>query len=187
LKGRVSGIEGSCYSVAIGGFRDVSIEDVDFFLSKIKKLVGNLVFQVFDADLVAGWRHLFFSAVNAVKAFETGSSVSRNLSIEALLYASCQDQISKAFEVMGVKPTIKRVALMVFADSQKEAKIAIERTFLAISEPDNSVLEINEEKLKRMMNVFGISELELEAVGGSKEEALSMFIIEKGALLPLRR
>jgi KEOPS complex subunit Cgi121 len=169
------------------GFRNVSIGEVDFFLSKIRNLIGNLIFQVFDADLVAGWRHLFFSAVNAVKAFETGAAVSRNLSIEALLYASCQDQISKAFEVMGVKPTTKRVALMVFADSQKEAKMAIKRTFLAISEPDNSVLEIDDGKLNRIMNVFGISELELEAVGGSREEALSMIMIEKGALLPLRR
>ena len=83
-----AGIKGSRWNVVIGGFREVDVSDVDELLRRLGEAVSPHVFQVFDADRVAGWEHLFFSAVNAVKAFQAGAAVSKSLAVEVLLYAS---------------------------------------------------------------------------------------------------
>jgi len=72
-------IEGSEWFVSIGGFREISVADVDDLLSSVRGAAKPALFQLFDADRVAGWRHLFYAAVNAVKAFDGGTAVSRLL------------------------------------------------------------------------------------------------------------
>jgi tRNA threonylcarbamoyladenosine modification (KEOPS) complex Cgi121 subunit len=184
---RTSGIKGSNYAASIGGFRGVHVGDLEAFLSRVGRAVEPVVFQVFDADMVAGWGHLFFAAVNAVKSFESGSAISRSLSIESLLHASCQDQISRAFEVMGVSKDTERVALLVLAEGPGATEEAYERVADSVGEADDSVLEVSGEKVRSIMDAFGISDAELEAVGGPLEEALGRAAVERGALLRLRR
>jgi tRNA threonylcarbamoyladenosine modification (KEOPS) complex Cgi121 subunit len=185
---RTAGVKGSDWAVSIGGFRDASIDDIDDFLERMGEAVAPASFQVFDADRVAGWEHLFFAVVNAVKAHEAGTAISRSLAIEVLLYVSCQDQISRALDLVGVTPSTERVALLVLADGKKEAA---EKTFghasMALGRDDDSVLGLDAEKCMRIKETFGVSDSEIEAVGGSELDALTRLLVERGALLPLRR
>ncbi|HUS77584.1 MAG TPA: KEOPS complex subunit Cgi121 [Patescibacteria group bacterium] len=180
-------IKGSDWHVSVGGLRDVQIDDVDELLGRARRASPDSIFQVFDADKVAGWRHLFFAAVNAVKSHDSGSAISRNLVVEVMLYASCKDQISRAFEVMGVSQGRSNVALLVLSESPKEAEIAYKRISEVLGADDDSVLEVSAEKRGLIKSTFGISNLELEAVGGPTEDALTRLIIEIGALLKVRR
>jgi len=184
---RTSTIKGSYKAVSIGGFRGVTVNDVDELLSSLSRATAPAVFQIFDAARIAGWRHLYMAAVNAVGAFESGSSISRGLGIEVLLYASCQDQISRALDVVGVGPGTEKLALIVLGDDPGEAEVAFEKAADILGEADDSVLGLDEKKFREIANVFGVSENALEAVGGERDKALTSLLVEKGALLPLRR
>ncbi len=180
-------VQGADWFVSIGGFRDVSVGDVDSFISRVREVIPDVRFQVFDADRVAGWRHLFFAAVNAVEAFEGGRGISRSLEVEVLLYASCSDQISQAFEVVGVSDRTMRGALLVLGESPEETEEAFTDVSGVIGVQDDSVLEVSGAKWDELKTVFGVSDAELGAVRGPAEEALTKLIVERGALLPLRR
>jgi tRNA threonylcarbamoyladenosine modification (KEOPS) complex Cgi121 subunit len=182
-----AGIKGSGWFAAIGGFSGASVGDVDKLLARVSDGAGTSVFQLFDADRVAGWRHLLFAAVNAVKAFEAGTAVSRGLAMEVLLYASCVDQILQALDVTGVSPSTERVALLVMSESRDGAAEAFERISRVLGRIDDVVLRVDSGKLEALKGVFGISDRELEAVGSPAEEALTWLIVERGALLPLRK
>ena len=184
---RTSTIKGSDKAVSIGGFRGVTVNDVDELLSSLSSTISPAVFQIFDAARIAGWRHLYMAAVNAVGAFESGSPISRGLGIEVLLYASCQDQISRALEVVGVGLGTEKLALIILRDDPSEAEAAFEKAAEFLGEADDSVLGLDEAKFHEIAEVFGVSETELEAVGGERDEALTSLLVEKGALLPLRR
>jgi tRNA threonylcarbamoyladenosine modification (KEOPS) complex Cgi121 subunit len=182
-----AGIKGSDWYVAIGGFRCGPVADVEDLLARSSDESGETPFQLFDADMVAGWKHLYFAAVNAVRAFEGGSSVSRSLAIETLLYASCQDQISQAFDIIGLSAGTERVALFVLAESPEKALRVFMRISGFLGAADDSVLAFDEGKFQGIKKAFGISDPEIEAVGGPREEALARLLVERGALLPLRR
>ena len=183
---RISTIKGSDKAVSIGGFRGVTINDVDELLSGLNRAISPAVFQIFDATRIAGWRHLYMAAVNAVGAYESGTTISRGLGIEVLLYASCQGQISRALDVVGVGPGSKNLALVVLRDGPGEAEAAFEKAVDILGEANDSVLGLDEAKFREIAKVFGVSENELEAVGGQRDEALTSLLVEKGALLPLR-
>ena len=180
-------IKGSDKAASIGGFRGVTVNDVDELLSSLSRATSPAVFQIFDATRIAGWRHLYMAAVNAVGAFESGSSISRGLGIEVLLYASCQDQISRALDVVGVGTGTEKLALVVLGNGPGEAGAAFGKAAGILGEADDSVLGLDEKKFLEIAKVFGVSENELEAVGGERDKALTSLLVEKGALLPLRR
>jgi hypothetical protein len=88
---------------------------------------------------------------------------------------------------MGVSEDSERVALLVLAEGPGADELAYERVASLLGDEDDSVLEVPEEKFVSIMEAFGISHAELEAVGGPQEEALGRAIVERGALLGLRR
>ena len=180
-------MKGSDWHVVVGGFRDVSVGDVEGILSRVGGAVGGSQFQLFDADRIAGWDHIYFAAVNAVRAHEGGAAISRGLAIEVLLYAACVDQISQALDVVGVSSSTERVGLVILSRSLEEAADAFKQASDVLGVVDDSVLVVDGEKLGRIAGVYGVSDVELDAVHKSRDEALTWVIVERGALLPLRR
>ena len=180
-------IKSSYWTVYIGGFKEVSVDNVDEILSLVGKASSPYIFQLLDADRVAGWEHLYYAAVNAVRAFDTETAISKSLAIEVLLYASCQDQISQALDFLGVKPSTSRVVLLLMGWEQGEMENAFRQASELLGEEDDSVLEIDSYKFEELKRLYSISELELEAVGGSSFEALTGLLIERGALLSIRK
>jgi tRNA threonylcarbamoyladenosine modification (KEOPS) complex Cgi121 subunit len=173
--------------VAVTGTRGVEVGDVDATLDEVRRLAGDTAFQLFDADMVAGWRHLFFAAVNAIYAIQNCSAVSKSVDMETILYASCQDQISKAFTLMGLSQQVKNVGVLVISEDSAEAERIATEIAEHIGSPDDTVLDVTQEKFERLRAVFEVGDEALTTVGGDPYEALTSLIVEKGALLPLRR
>jgi KEOPS complex subunit Cgi121 len=184
-------IEGFKKYIAITGFRNVKIEKADNFLKVIRKEKPQEVdIQVFDANFVATWQHLYFAALNALKAFKNGENISRSVEMEIMLYASAQRQIRKALDVIGVKDDTKSIALVVVGENPEVVEYAI--TIVSkqiVGEQDDMVLELQNDKRKTIQKVFQISEIEINSIvkNTSQEKALTDLVIERVALLATRR
>jgi len=175
--------------LGIAGFKEARITEVPAFIEAAKKKIGSHTFQMLDADNIAGWVHLYFAVLNALKAFQDSRNLAERLDVEILLYASGQDQINKAFTIVGLTPQTRRIALVTLTESEEEAAIAINCVAPLLGVSDDSVLEIDEEKFKRLREVFSISDEELEAVAepGREFSALTLLLIERCALLSVHR
>ncbi len=175
--------------VEITGFRVIKIGIAKGFVSAIcRGLPKGVEIQLFDACLVASWEHLFFAALNACVAFQTGRGVSKSLAVETALYASSRRQIKKALEFIGVKPGTRSIAVLVLGDDAASVRTALSIVTKRFgSEPDESVMELSEEKKKLIRSAFDISDCELEAVlATDRDRALVDLIIERIALLSTR-
>ena len=173
--------------VFILGFNDVVIENVATFLQKIRKEMTPSLIQIFDAEHIAGKKHLFFATLNAFKAFDQTQNISDNIEMETLLYASGQRQIDKAIEMIGYIPTSTQLAILMILSNQKEADIAKKKIGQFIPGiRDDSVLEIlNEKKIEALCKIFNISQVELETMietHSSREKMCMWLIIEHNSL-----
>lgn len=181
----VSAIKDSTWFVAVGGFKVKTIKDVRALVKLVTDAASPHPAQIVDAAKVAGRDHLFLAAVNAVKSTDTGVAFSKNITVETILYASTQDQITKALEMLGVTAKSTTVALMVFAPSRAESEGAYRKAAAHLGAEDDEVLNIDEGKVTALKKTYGVSEDELKAAGGA--DALGGLIVERGALLSLRR
>ena len=180
----VSGIKDSKYFVAIGGFR-TRVPDAKVLVRAVNEATAPHAAQIVDAARVAGRDHLWLAAVNAARSTETGLAVSKSITVEALLYASAQDQITKALARLGVSSKTTAVALMVFAASKTDAEDAYGKAAAILGKEDDGVLELDDAKAAELKRAYGVGDAELSAAGGAK--ALGGLIVECGALLSLRR
>lgn len=172
--------------VIITGFRGVKIEDVTILLRNIHERIKGVYVQLFDANLIASWEHPYFAALNALRAFGTGLNISKDLALEALLYASGQHQIRKALESLGVGPGSSSVAVLIIAAEKSDADEALETVSdLLHCSVSDEVLELTNEKIRAVKELFNISELELEAASRNEslERTLVNLVIEHVALL----
>jgi KEOPS complex subunit Cgi121 len=173
--------------VEITGFRNVKIEDAAAFLKAIRKeqLMGTAV-QFFNAELVATWQHLYFAALNALTAFRNKSSISKNIAMEVMLYASARRQIQKAIALIGVKRDSANIAVVIMGEKPDAAKAVLNTVSKCISaEPDEAVLALSPSKMQSIRRAFDVSERELETVTrkGDAQQALVDLVVEKMALL----
>jgi tRNA threonylcarbamoyladenosine modification (KEOPS) complex Cgi121 subunit len=187
LSEKPEGPSGHNGHIAIAGFKNVKIKDVKGFLKIARREAREANVQFFDAKLIAGKQHLYFAALNALKAFERKSNISSSLAVEALLYASAQRQIRKAVETLGVKQDSSEVAVLIIAeDNQGTDRCLNIVSRLMPGEREDAALELTDEKVGNIMRLFGISELEIEAKlrrKGLEKEALADLVIEHVALL----
>jgi tRNA threonylcarbamoyladenosine modification (KEOPS) complex Cgi121 subunit len=177
--------------VAITGLRNAEIEDVNEFFDLVRKKVASVEIQIFDANLIAGWDHLYFAALNALKAFEGKLNISNTLAMETLLYASAQRQIDKAIGLLGIKPESSQIAVLAIAKTPKEVDSALETISKMVSgDCDDSILELTGEKMEKIRRLFKVSDLELESKlkrKGLEKKALADLVIEHMALLATQR
>jgi len=177
--------------LVVAGFKNVKIVDMNKFFAAIKEKIGSAVVQFFDANLIAGMDHLRFAALNALNAFKNRVNISNSLAMETLLYASAQHQIKDALKLLGIKPSGGRVAVLVLAETQKQASSILDSVSkLLRGERDDSVVEFSNEKVDGLKRLFQISEVELEAKTerkGAEKEALLDLVIEHMALLATER
>jgi len=173
------------WHVIFSGFKNVKISDVNLFLDNIRRKASDCQVQVFDAKMIAGLDHLFFSVLNGLRSFESGNKISDSLAIEILLYASGQHQINKAIQMLGIKPDSSQIAVVVLSKSREKAVQAMLKVSEAVSgEKSDEVIDLTDEKFQVIKSMFEISDAELEATRRtSKKEALRNILIERSALL----
>ncbi|MFD1640470.1 KEOPS complex subunit Cgi121 [Halohasta litorea] len=149
------------------------IDDLDRFLNEIGQIseeTGSTV-QLFDADYVAGERHLRRAAELAGRAGERGTTIAREPAVELLLYAAGRRQINRALET-GVGEGSMAVVGVVDGGDEAAAVTAVEG-LLASTE---SVQWGDRETLT---DFFDIEDAELAVVDGD----LEAIVLERVALL----
>jgi tRNA threonylcarbamoyladenosine modification (KEOPS) complex Cgi121 subunit len=171
--------------VTITAVKNTEISDINETLKELDRITNDKIYQLFDADKIAGPIHLYYAATNANYAMENGINISNRLDIETLLYASTQTQISKAIQTIGVSNNTHRVAIAVISevkDDQVSVSIAE-----SLGEIDDSALDISPEKCQALIKLYNLSVNAIESIGGDKLKALTSLITEKGALISLKR
>ncbi len=173
--------------VEITGFRNVQVPDAKTLLCNARgQLPVEVEVQFFDADLVATWEHLYFAVLNALVAFKTKRNVSNSVAVELMLYASAKRQINKAIDLVGVKKGSGNVAAVVMGNHAKSVEAGAEAVAKCMGKkPDETVLELNPEKVERIKRMFDVSETELKTVmtEDDVERALVDLVVERVALL----
>jgi len=173
--------------VEITGFKNVKFSQAEVFLKTHRKIAtSTLDLQFFDADLIATASHLEFAVLNALQAFQNCTNISKSLAIETMLYASALRQIQKAIGRCGIKPQTSRMAAIILGNNSGEIQTLLGEVCKCVgSEPDETVLELSEDKLRKIKEVFKIEEEEIEAVmnGENRDGAVVGLVIERMALL----
>ena len=178
-------ITDSGLNVTVTGAMEVSVRDINETIRGLDLLTDGILYQLFDAEKIAGPNHIYYSAANADYAIRNGLNISNNLNVETLLYAACENQINKAIRLIGVSKKTETVAVVVF--SEKVENRLSETIAANLGTVDDSVLDITPEKYESIKELYDITETAIETVGSDRNDALTSLITEKGALLSLRR
>jgi tRNA threonylcarbamoyladenosine modification (KEOPS) complex Cgi121 subunit len=183
-------VEGYEKYVGLVGFKDAHIENAEFLLNQVRKKLPDVEIQFFDASLVAGWQHLYFASVNALKSFRNGTNISKSIAVETLLYASAQRQIRAGVDLIGLKKDTSRIVVLgVTHSSEMAAQMILEISRYVPGVRDDSVIDLHDEKIMDIRDLFGITNTELTAnsSGSQGKAALVDLVIEHMALLVTRR
>ncbi len=177
--------------LAIVGFKNRKTGDVEGFLETVRKeKPSDAEVQVFDANLVATWEHLYFAAFNALSAFQDKRNISNTLSMEAMLYASAQNQIRKATALLGIKFDSHEVAVLIVASETESLELALSTVLKHVEgRRDDRILELSTHKSALIQEVFQVSNTELQTIArqGDLNRALVDLVIERMALLATRK
>jgi KEOPS complex subunit Cgi121 len=155
----------------------VFIENKELFLKKIKEISTgkNIAIQAFDADKLAGKEHLTFAIEKALDSFKKGTNIANDLAKEIMLYAAGTRQINRAVKT-GVHDGWNNIALVAVGDM-------IDLSAFDEITPQN-VLQYSGSKKSALMDIFNITEEEIEAAGADKIPEL---VLERVALVDVMK
>ena len=140
-------------------------------LSRLQSVKDGQVLAL-DADLVCGREHLEAAAEHALRSFQRGTNSANSITMETMLFASGERQISRAQEKMSLKEGGEKVALVLF-DARPDEVLLVSGL-----EMDQEVLDCDEAKLRR----FGITAKELQAV---PQERARDLVLERVAFVEI--
>ena len=149
------------------------IEDLDSFLNTINQIseqTGSTI-QFFNADYVAGERHLRRAAELARRAVDRGTTIARDPAVELLVYAAGRRQINRALE-MGVSEESMAVVGVIDGGDEREAVEAVEDLLVSTDPVEWGCRET-------LTKFFEISDAERAVVDGGIES----IVLERVALL----
>jgi KEOPS complex subunit Cgi121 len=155
----------------------VFIENKELFLKKIKEInTGkNIAIQAFDADKLAGKEHLTFAIEKALDSFKKSTNIANDLAKEIMLYAAGTRQINRAVKI-GVHESWNNIALVAVGDM-------IDLSAFDEITPRN-VLQYTGSKKNALMDIFNITEEEIEAAGADK---IPEIVLERVALVDVMK
>ena len=155
------------------------IADVNGFLQTLKDIASGygITVQAIDASKTAGSEHILAAAGKAIRAVQRHESISDDLGMEILLYASGNRQIKRALS-MGVRTGMNEIALVAVGDEMPEGAIRELENIVLVTD----VTGYTREKRDAVTTFFGITETEIAAVG---EEKIPQLVLERVALMGL--
>jgi len=134
----------------------------------------------FNADMIAGSIHAAAAVMRAVRAFESGDTISNTLEMEALLFAAGSRQCNIAAS-FGFHTGENRVYICCYP-ARDAVWVALESLFSFVQEGWDI---IDTEKRDHLMKTYGISKEEIEAAGGNGR--IVDLVLERVALLQVIR
>lgn len=128
-----------------------SVGDTLEQIDSIKK--DGEIIQLLNADSIVSPNHITHGVNQAFLAFERGENLAKDISVEIVLRCSAQRQISKAFNLLGLKEgQMNLCAVLINCDDHEDE---LSEFFTR----DDSVLKADDDKL---MDIYKISDGELE-------------------------
>lgn len=141
-------------NIKILGFTG-SIDSVGETLDKIDSIrKDGEIIQLLNADSIVSKNHIIHGVNQAILAFDRGENLAKDLSVEVVLRCSAQRQISKAFNILGLKEgNINLCAVLINCDNDYTDELS---ELFAL---DDEVFNPNDDYLRK---VYKISDGELE-------------------------
>ena len=132
------------------------INSVGETLNKINSIKKDSeIIQLLNADAIAGRRHIEHGVNQAFLAFERGENLANDISVEICLRCSAQRQISKAFDLLGLKEgPMNLCAILIDCDDYSSQLSSLFNLDDDVLNPDVDVLK----------EIYGISDDELEII-----------------------
>jgi tRNA threonylcarbamoyladenosine modification (KEOPS) complex Cgi121 subunit len=167
-----------------------TVEEINSLFLNIEKISidKSTTIQLLDANYVAGRKHALFSALFALDALKHGRRHAEKLSMEILIYASVNRQISTAIKTVGVKIGTSEVIAVAIGRDEENMKNALSQVISMIDGvQDDKILETSEDKIRKLIDTYNVSLKEYEivkSISKDPEEALVKILINKMALLP---
>ena len=143
----------------------LKVKDVNEFLKKYGKKVAFI-----NADYVVDEHHAYFAAKKAIKAWVEGRRVARTMPLEILLYSAATRQVRDALR-MGISEGENRVVAVFLENVEVEGF------------KERKVLEMSDEKFRRIASFFGINNTELELA----ENRLNLLVRERIILFDINK
>jgi len=132
-----------------------------------------------DAERLAGREHAWMAAQYGIRSWRRGNAIADSLEMEVLLYAGGTRQTSIA-RTYGIGPGTRNLYLC-FIPSIGGAGKELEALVKLVTDDWN---KLSEEKIVRLMELFGITKVEREVVG---ERRFANLVLERVALLDVYR
>lgn len=146
-------------NIEILGFKG-EIKNIQETLDNIDKIRNNCcdtgIIQLMNAKAIAGKKHLEQGIIHAINAFKRNENLANDLGIEILLRTSTQRQISKAFNILGLKEGKMDIAIVMI-----ECPDYFIEELSNMFTREDSVLESDESILKE---IYEIPEKELDKI-----------------------
>ncbi|TFG20288.1 MAG: hypothetical protein EU530_03695 [Promethearchaeota archaeon] len=158
--------------VGIGGIRLGSRwESQNTLVEKIQSVEEEGVYiQIFNPDAIISPKHLYYAVYFAEQAFALSSNISKNKSIEFLIYASLQRQIKTAIDKVGflIKGEKHRDTAYIVITASSKSKVTSKYKEILSSLNASSVKEmvppLTSQKINQFLKKYMISDFELENV-----------------------
>jgi len=128
--------------------------------------------QVVDSTLLFGVDHVRLAVEKAEQAFETGCNTSANIFVESLLWASGQRQIKRALEMYGLNGSKEIVVFGRDIPGDFNGRLGIREAEILLGTA----------RINALKSAFSITDLEIEVVPGSVEDAVRELICERISL-----
>lgn len=129
------------------GFKG-EISSVSTTLNQINSIKeSSEIIQLLNADAVAGLKHVEHGVNQAFLAFERGENLANDLSVEIVLRCSAQRQISKAFDLLGLKEGPMNLCVILIDCDDYSSQLS------SLFVRDDSVLNPDVEKLKEIYSL----------------------------------
>ena len=122
-----------------------SVSDTLNQINSFKK--DSEIIQLLNADAVAGYRHIEHGVNQAFLAFDRGENLANDLSVEICLRCSAQRQISKAFELLGLKEGYMNLCIILIDCDDYSLELS------SLFARDDDVLNPDVEKLKEIYSL----------------------------------
>lgn len=139
-------------NIQILGFKGTinSIGETLDYIDSIKE--DGEIIQLLNADSIVSKNHIIHGVNQALLAFDRGENLANDLSVEIALRCSAQRQISKAFNILGLKEG--EMNLCVILINSKDHFEELSKIF----SPDDSVFDLDESNL---IKIYKISDDEI--------------------------
>lgn len=140
-------------NIQILGFT-ACIDSVGSTLDRVNSIKrDDEIIQLLNADSIASPNHIIHGVNQAFLAFERGENLAKDISVEIVLRCSAQRQISKAFDLLGLKEgQMNLCAVLIDCD---DYSVELSDIFTR----DDSVLEADS---SRLMEIYNIGDVEIE-------------------------